>query len=200
MSPSSDRRPRRVGWFRLYRGIPWIVTAVIAVAIVAGVVITLLPERDGNDPRADRSPGPPGDCEPVERPKNMGRRELTLGEEPPGEYGSNPPTSGWYIPRPATPAFYGSALSPQVLVANLAQGDVVVWYSGMSPDEAWELEALQEVFGGQLIVVPGDQLKLKDPVVITAWGALQRCDGINADAITRFVRRFAQEAPQKEEA
>jgi hypothetical protein len=99
-----------------------------------------------------------------------------------GPFTSDPPTSGAHYSSALRPGFYdpqAAATLPRFpvgfLVANLEQGDVVLWYScaGLSDGACQDLQAqirmTMHLMGPQgLIAFPWPSLTA--PVVLTSWG------------------------------
>jgi len=146
---------------------------------------------------ATASPGPTGTCAPVETPALQGGSHLLRDQPPPVPYGSTPPTSGWH----ASGAFSidvrgpSEALSEPQQVSVLEAGGVVATYRDLSEDDRGALEETATMaYPGRVAVTPYDRLEPGE-VAFTAWGALQRCDGLDLDALAVFVTTYADEEP-----
>ena len=137
-------------------------------------------------------------CTPVEEPR-LQRLRLTSTDEHP-EYSSNPPTSGWYQ-GPPPPALYYVPIGPEPAVGAMAKGDVIVWHTGLTYDETQLLHGLFIYFKDEAITgASGEELGLEEPIVLTAWGKLQRCEKISGEAIATFFTTHRGKGPLTESA
>ncbi len=75
-----------------------------------------------------------------------------------------------------------------VQVALLEGGEVLVQYRDLDAGERRDVEALARRLS-RLTVAPNPDLP--DRVVATAWTYKQTCDGVDTDALARFVRSHA---------
>lgn len=137
-------------------------------------------------------------CGTVLFPSLQGGNHLIGEQEPPVPYSSTPPTSGWHTSgateisvRPAD-----APLSEPEQVSVLEAGAVVVTYSEtLAPAIRKQLEQMvRNDYEGRVAVTPYHRLT-EDEVVFTAWGALQRCNGLDLDAFEAFVSVYADEDP-----
>lgn len=132
-------------------------------------------------------------CGDVEEPRDQGLH-LATGTEHPG-YSSNPPTSGWYQ-APPPPALYYIPIGPEAAVGAMAKGDVIVWHTGLTFPETQLLHGLFIYFEDEAITgTSGEDLRLEDPIVLTAWGKLQRCEKISGEAIATFFETYRGDGP-----
>lgn len=144
--------------------------------------------------------GETGVCLPALRPEDRGGRHLAAGATPPpGAYSSNPPTSGVHAERPAdTGKIYEINPGVPELVHAMEHGAVVVWHSGLAPDERTAVEdAVNEIFAAgypSLVVTPHQGMTT--PIAVTAWGALLECAGVDAEALLAFVDTFYASGPE----
>jgi hypothetical protein len=120
------------------------------------------------------------------------------------QYNTTPPTSGNHYETPADPGFYPPATAAQIpeerFVHNLEHSQMVIWYQPAAPADVREdLEAYIDKQPGQqsiaLLGVPYDQAP--KPVTITAWGAMQTCEGISEDVLNAFRERFQGKGPEE---
>lgn len=135
-------------------------------------------------------------CSEVETPKDQGSHQVETGEKHP-PYSSTPPTSGWYRLGSLTPAlYYVPTADNETLVRNMAEGDVIIWHTGLSKGELEDLKGLMVLLKSeQLLGVPGKKLGLEEKIVLTAWGRLQRCEELSGEAIEDFFERFRGQGP-----
>lgn len=143
-------------------------------------------------------PGQPlATCDGEERPPLQGGQHLVGDAEPPVPYSSTPPTSGWH----ASGAFEiavqapDDPLSEPRQVSVLEAGGVVVAYRDLPEAERLQLEAhVLAEHDGRVAVTPYGELDAGQ-VAFTAWGLLQRCQGIDLAALDRFVQAHAEPDP-----
>ena len=128
-------------------------------------------------------------CYGVEQPEDLGNDHLEEGETF-DAYSSDPPTSGPHAPSPTeTGQIYSEPQPDAELVHAMEHGAVVFWMSFQ--DEALREQAqgaIDDVFTQgyeSLIVTPKPDLDV--PFAMTAWGALQKCVGVDPQDIQTFV-------------
>lgn len=128
-------------------------------------------------------------CEPVEEPPLQAGSHLIGDTEPPVPYSSTPPTSGWHTSGAFEVTIHGpdDQLSEAAQVSVLEADGVVVTYRDLPAEDVAALEELvRERYDGRIAVTPYDALE-PGQVALTAWGTLQRCSGLDLDAITAFA-------------
>lgn len=83
-------------------------------------------------------------CDGVEYPPLQGGAHLIGGRQPPVDYSSNPPTSGWHISGAPDIAahFAGQTLTEPEQVSLLEEGAVVVTFNRLRDDQRRRLERL----------------------------------------------------------
>ncbi|HEV3474368.1 MAG TPA: DUF3105 domain-containing protein [Actinomycetota bacterium] len=179
--------------------------AVIAAGVTAGALAGTLTgggeSEEASGPRftvpiptSSRQVGVPIDeagCTDVREPEIQPSRIIAPEEKHP-PYSSVPPTSGPHYVGPLSAAIYWVPNDPEALVANLAQGDIVVYHTGF--DEIKEQNELKGLFvylhSEEILATPGEPLGLKHPIVLTAWGKLQECEQFSGEAIHRFFDKY----------
>ena len=147
-------------------------------------------------PESVAAPGASGACSEVETVPIQGGAHLLEGSAPPVPYNSTPPTSGWHSSGSVRIGVRGPSepLSEPDQVSVLEAGGAVVTYNGLAAQEVAALEeAATRDFPGRVAVTPYDRLG-EGEVAFTAWGTLQRCDGLDLDALRAFVSTHADEA------
>lgn len=132
-------------------------------------------------------------CEDPELPQLQFGSHLLGDAEPPVPYSSSPPTSGWHASG-AIPIGVGELSGPQQ-VSVLESGAVVISHGALPAGDRATLEELATgPYDGRVAVTPYDDL-VEGEVVLAGWGVLQRCDGVDVDAIETFVATYAEEEP-----
>jgi hypothetical protein len=151
--------------------------------------------EDTDDATADEPPTEPPDadrqvtCGPIENPPQQAGSHLIGDTEPPIPYSSTPPTSGWHTSGAFEVRIHDSddPLSEPAQVSVLEAEGVVVTYHDLPEDALVALhELVREHYDGQVAVTPYAALE-EGEVALTAWGTLQRCDGLDLDVVTAFI-------------
>lgn len=122
----------------------------------------------------------------------------------PGEYNSDPPTSGPHYSNEAQAGFY-DANSYQYpagyLVHNLEHGYIIYWYNCGLLDEAAcsdlksQIKSVMDEFNNvKVIAYPWDSLDV--PVAMTSWGRLEKMETFNAAQARAFYRSNLNRSPE----
>lgn len=137
-----------------------------------------------------------GACADPEYPAVQAGSHLIGDTQPPVPYSSLPPTSGWHASGPPPLGIHGEPLTEPEQVLALEAGAVVVTWQGLDEDARRALEdlAAEPPLAGRVAVTPYPRLD-DGEVVLTTWGALQRCTGVDEQAIEAFVDAFAVDDP-----
>ena len=122
----------------------------------------------------------------------------------PGQYNSDPPTSGLHYAETARIGFYDNnnyKFPAGYLVHNLEHGYVIIWYNCDLLDEAacTDLKAqiksvMDELGGTKLIAYPWPSLDV--PVVMTSWGRMEKFENFDADKAKAFYRANLNKSPE----
>ncbi|MGE5463091.1 MAG: DUF3105 domain-containing protein [Syntrophothermus sp.] len=122
----------------------------------------------------------------------------------PGQYNSDPPTSGKHYANEANAGFYDENIYKYpagYLVHNLEHGYVIFWYNCNLLDEAGcsELKSqiksvMDELGGTKLIAYPWPSINV--PLVMTSWGRLQRFEKFDANQAKAFYRANLNNSPE----
>ena len=166
----------------------------IRLAALAVGAVLLLPACTDEPSTADASEPPAAteDCAAAEAVPIQGQGHLVGDQEPPIPYNSVPPTSGWHTSTDVPTGVAEKPLTEPEQVTVLEQGGVVVSYRGLEPGQADQLERLvTEEHPSDIALTPYERLD-KGAVVLTAWGAVQRCTAVDPAAIGTFVATYAQ--------
>jgi hypothetical protein len=188
------------------------VGAVVVTGLAAGFLAATLAPDDpsGEDRGGALNPGPiprrldligvsreEAGCSDVESPP-VQRTRIVVPDQKHPPYSSTPPTSGPHFLSALPAAIYFQPHQPEQVVSNLAQGDVVVWHTGVATTQ----EKRNQLIGlfllyrsEELVAVEGSDLGLEDPIVLTAWGKLQRCERFSGEAVADFFERYKGRGP-----
>ncbi len=122
----------------------------------------------------------------------------------PGEYNSDPPTSGPHYAEEARAGFFDNnnyQFPAGYLVHNLEHGYVIFWYNCDLLDESdctnlkEQIKTTIDDLGGvKLIAYPWPSLDT--PLVMTSWGRLQRFETFDAEQAKVFYRSNLNKAPE----
>lgn len=137
----------------------------------------------------DEPPEADSACAPVEQPPLQTGSHLLGDQEPPVPYSSVPPTSGWHASGAFSIAVQppGETLTEPQQVSVLEVGGVVVTYHDLGEEDRVALEEhVTRHHEGRVAVTPYGQLE-RGEVAFTAWGVLQRCDGVDLEALDAFT-------------
>lgn len=125
---------------------------------------------------------------------DQGREHILPGAfHPP--YNSNPPTSGWHFPQPASWGYYDDTLPDELLVHNLEHGGIWISYQRADDTEVIkQLVALTQRYRSKVIVTlrPKNESRLS----VTAWTHVMQLDHYDQAAIVSFIRRFKDQGPE----
>ena len=122
----------------------------------------------------------------------------------PGEYNSDPPTSGLHYAAEAQAGFYDENIYQYpagYLVHNLEHGYILFWYNCdlLSETECSALKSqirtvMDELGGTKLIAYPWPSLDV--PVAVTSWTRLQKFQSFDAEQAKAFYRANLNRAPE----
>ena len=122
----------------------------------------------------------------------------------PGQYNSNPPTSGLHYATEAQAGFYDENIytfPAAYLVHNLEHGYVIFWYNCDLLDEAGcsdlksQIRSVMDDLGGvKLIAYPWNFIDV--PLAVTSWGRIQKFETFDAEQAKAFYRANLNRAPE----
>jgi hypothetical protein len=135
-------------------------------------------------------------CSDVESPEVQDPYVVQVDEKH-DPYTSTPATSGAHYAGPLSPAIYWIEHDPEAIVANLAQGDIVMYHNGY--DKREEQDVIKGLFvyfaSEEIMAVPGDHLNLDGEIVLTSWGKIQTCEKLSGEAVEQFFFENRGRAP-----
>lgn len=128
---------------------------------------------------------------PGERFASQGNVHLVSLSSPHVPYNSNPPTSGPHMPSLAGWGSYTEPVEEEYLIHNMEDAGVILWYEMGTPEENEEhVAALEEVSSGYERIVIAPREELGSTYALTAWTRMQRFDGIDEDAMVKFIEAY----------
>jgi hypothetical protein len=144
-------------------------------------------------PQPAGSPSATDRCGDVEFPTLQFGSHLIGDTEPPVPYSSTPPTSGWHVSGAVPQGGVSDApLSEPQQVSVLEAGGVVISHNGVPDADLAAVEALVEAdFADRAVLTPYDRID-DGTIAITSWGAVQRCDGVDLDAVAAYVLAYGE--------
>ena len=133
----------------------------------------------------------PGDSVPVMSVRN----HLSSASDPHAAYNSDPPTSGPHTEQLPEFKVYTTTVAPEMLVHGLEDGGVVMYYrTGTEQAEIDKLAQIAKVYhdigGGRSHVILAPHDNLSHPIVLTAWGRIDRLDAFDEARIRRFIDEY----------
>ncbi|GMV65657.1 MAG: hypothetical protein AMXMBFR75_14550 [Candidatus Hinthialibacteria bacterium] len=122
----------------------------------------------------------------------------------PGQYNSDPPTSGLHYATEAQAGFYEENIytyPAAYLVHNLEHGYVIIWYNcdllnetGCAELKSQIRTVINDLGGVKLIAYPWNSIDV--PVALTSWGRIQRFEIFDMDLAKAFYRANLNRAPE----
>ncbi|HEY5731605.1 MAG TPA: DUF3105 domain-containing protein [Anaerolineales bacterium] len=122
----------------------------------------------------------------------------------PGEYNSDPPTSGSHYGQEAEAGFYETNIYTYpagYLVHNLEHGYIIFWYNcdlldntGCDELKSQIRSVMDELGNTKIIAYPWPSIDV--PLVMTSWTRLQKFESFDADAAKAFYRANLNRAPE----
>jgi len=122
----------------------------------------------------------------------------------PGQYNSDPPTSGPHYAQEAEAGFFDTNIYTYpagYLVHNLEHGYVIFWYncdlleeSACSELKSQVRSVMDDLGGTKMIAYPWSSIDV--PLVMTSWGRLQRFETFDAEKAKAFYKANLNRAPE----
>ena len=188
MNPKTKRQQRReqIRRQRLNSNLLWVGIGAVVISVIGFIVWQGLRPAEGESiPVMTSSPHIATDSDP-------------------GQYNSDPPTSGLHYAEEAQAGFYEENIYTYpagYLVHNLEHGYVIFWYNCDLLDESAcsELKSqirlvIDELGGVKLIAYPWNSIDV--PLVITSWGRLQRFEAFDSEQAKAFYRANLNRSPE----
>ncbi|MDQ6698150.1 MAG: DUF3105 domain-containing protein [Actinomycetota bacterium] len=107
-------------------------------------------------------------------------------------YRTDPPTSGAHQPAPRLARVQHRPLPRPVQVGVLEAGDVLLQYRGLRSSD---IDRLERLAGGHVVVAPDPDLPLRFRVVATGWVYKRTCTALDTGALREFVGQRAGKGP-----
>lgn len=127
---------------------------------------------------------------PGEHVRSLGHAHIAETAPTP-RYNSNPPTSGPHYARVAAPGAYVEVLPDPLLVHNMEDGYVVLWYRlGDEEHNRSRIAEYEEAARGFRLVVIAPREDMEHEYALTAWQRIDAFDEFDADRVRTFVQAF----------
>ena len=133
----------------------------------------------------------------------MSSSHITLDSDP-GNFNSDPPTSGPHYPNEAQAGFYDTNIYQYpagYLVHNLEHGYIIFWYNCASLSESActglksQIKAVMDGLNNiKVIAYPWASIDV--PTVMTSWGRLQKMETFNAAQARSFYKNNLNRSPE----
>ena len=106
-------------------------------------------------------------------------------------YNSTPPTSGWHVGRLANWGSYDFVIPDELVLHNMEDGGVILWYPYGAPDEnAAHIEQLEAVGRGFERVIIAPREDLETTYALTAWQRRQTFETFDEEGMRAFLEAF----------
>lgn len=127
---------------------------------------------------------------PGESIAGMGNQHLTSVDEKHDVYNTSPPTSGPHLNQKAPWGVSDEQIIDELQVHNLEDGGVIVHYDPEKTDETTKsnLISLANSYADKVILEP--YANLETPIVLTAWGRIDRLEAFDEARITSFIAAY----------
>ena len=129
--------------------------------------------------------------EPGQRVASQGNQHIAeIGEQHPG-YSTNPPTSGWHVGNLAPWGAYDYVLPDELVLHNMEDGGVVLWYIlGTPADNQTRIRQLEDIAEGypKTVIAPRDDMPT--PYAATAWQRIARYKDLDPAAMHEFLSAY----------
>lgn len=168
--------------------------ATAALRLVAAAVLatgSLSACGDDGDAGGGADPPPTGCGEDRQERLDPGSASHVIaGGADPGDYATDPPTSGPHVPGPPRSGVLDAPLPRPEQVGHLEAGGVLVQHHGLTDEQVDQLATLA---GDRVAVAPNPDLPA--PIVATAWLRSMRCSTPDLEALAAFVEAHLGRAP-----
>jgi hypothetical protein len=179
---------------RRQRTLLWSAVAVVSLLALVGLIVFMGRE----EPQAENQPvaaealaagREQAGSEGVKTFPMAGQDHIDPSEQP-GNWNSNPPTSGDHLATPLPPGAYDNEQDMRALVHNQEHGYVVILYKGIPPDQVDQLRQFVEARDrSKLVLAPYSGLE-SNGVALTAWQNLETLQRVNMDVVQAFVNDY----------
>ena len=192
-----------LGWIGVAIGIVIVAAIVIGVVFVAGTVHENFGDVFRTGLRQEIAKGllemEPSEagCTAIETYDEQANKHIAEGA-PHVDYNSSPPTSGPHYTAGAAPGFHIESVAPEQVLANMARGEIVLWYR---PDASDVIKDQMQLIAQQqpraTVAVPFVEVPSGYSFYLTAWRHSQLCRAASQDVVDDFRTRFQGRGPER---
>ena len=127
---------------------------------------------------------------PGEAVADLGNLHIQQGQASPFPYNSTPPTSGPHYASLASWGVHDQPLPDELMVHNLEDGGVGVWYDCPDgcPELVDQLAAVVEQYEEGVLMAPYPGMETR--IALTAWTRIDKLDEFDEERIQRFIRAY----------
>jgi hypothetical protein len=124
------------------------------------------------------------------------RQHLPAGGTSPIAYSTDPPTSGPHVEQIPEFKIHSQPITKELAVHGLEDAGVIINYipdlDNLSVDKLASIaSSYHELSGGRSRVIMAPYPNLSHPIVLTAWGRIDRLDSIDEARIRLFIDEYA---------
>ena len=128
---------------------------------------------------------------PGERFADQGNTHIANTSNPHPAYNSNPPTSGWHVSYLANWGSYDYIVPDEVLLHNMEDGGVILWYRIDTQEEnRANIAKLEEVAQGYRRTVIAPRQDSETPYTLTAWQRKQSFAEVDEAGMRAFLEAY----------
>lgn len=140
-------------------------------------------------------------CDPVENPQELEAEHVNKKQFPMEQYSSNPPTSGTHSTGLIdVGAIYDEPQNVGDLLHAMNHGANILWFNPdvlSSAEVKTAKEAINDVYAkGYQSLIATPYTDMDAGLAMTAWGRLQLCRAVDAQAIADFVENYYASGPE----
>lgn len=104
-------------------------------------------------------------------------------------YSTSPPTSGPHVQNIAQWGVHDEPLPFELLVHNLEDGGVVIYYNDKANEDTVEkLKNIVNKYSDHVLL--NSHSELNDPITLTAWGRMDKMNTVDENRITEFIEAY----------
>ncbi len=123
---------------------------------------------------------------------DLGNLHIESVEAPHAPYNSVPPTSGPHLGGKAESGVHNEQIPDELQLHNLEDGGVIVHYdpARVASSTIEELASLVKDYREDVILEPYTEPPLPAPIVLTAWGRIDKLETLDRERIKQFIKAY----------
>ena len=129
---------------------------------------------------------------PGESIADLGNEHIESEQTPHAPYNSVPPTSGPHVGGKASEGVHNEQIPDELQLHNLEDGGVIVHYDSarVPTSTIEELVSFMRDYREDVILEPYIKPPLPTPIVLTAWGRIEKLEAFDRDLIRQFIKAY----------